>query len=61
MFIQRGWGEAMDRDATFDGGEFSGPACARALEQELDAVTPEWFDALVASRITPKSKYFLGL
>ena len=30
------WFETADRDAAFDGGEFSGPACMRALDRALD-------------------------
>jgi len=29
------WDEAADRDAGFDAGEFSGPACARSADAEI--------------------------
>lgn len=33
--IQSQWAEAADRDAGFDAGEFSGPACSRAADREV--------------------------
>ena len=33
------WTEAAERDAGFDAGEFSGPACMRALERELREIS----------------------
>ena len=35
---QARWDDAADRDAAFDGGEFSGPACGRAFERESHAI-----------------------
>ncbi len=35
--IHAAWDEAATRDAGFDGGEFSGPACSDAAERECDA------------------------
>jgi hypothetical protein len=36
--ILTAWDEAADMDATFDGGEFSGPAADRAAEREITAL-----------------------
>ncbi len=45
--------EAMDADAAFDGGEFSGPANARAARRQMDAVAMRlgFASALVAEQV----------
>ena len=35
--IRASWDEAAGRDAAFDGGEWSGPACERMAEADADA------------------------
>lgn len=36
--LRASWAEAADRDAAFDGGEFSGPASERAAERDIEAL-----------------------
>ena len=39
--IRDKWSEAADRDAGFDGGEFSGPASDRAADKEIEQLSKE--------------------
>ena len=39
--ITNKWSEAADRDAGFDGGEFSGPASCRAADKEIEQLSKD--------------------
>jgi hypothetical protein len=58
------WGEAADRDAEFDGGEFSGPACDAARIEECERAQRAYgpsYDADVQARVGGYVAYKLSL
>jgi hypothetical protein len=64
----QGWAEAADRDAAFDGGEWSGPACDEAriadcekAEAAFNAKGGAAYVDVLASRISGKAIYYLGI
>jgi hypothetical protein len=36
--VYAAWDDGAERDAAFDGGEFSGPACSRHADAEVEAL-----------------------
>ena len=65
--IRNAWGEAATRDAAFDGGEFSGPACADAEETAVERIEEHFFyyegvtfKTEVARRLSAKAVHNLG-
>lgn len=65
--ITRSHAEAMDLDAGFDGGEFSGPAHYRAIEREVAQAlrdggwTADRYDDALIARTSERFVHFSGL
>lgn len=62
------WGEAADRDAAFDGGEWSSAACDSARIKECDRIEEHFFnyagvtlDHAIRCRISAKTAWRLNL